>query len=132
AADQAFDDQVQGRAFGVVGGGDEVDAVFRDQGIDLLLVPLVGARVIDGDGEAALGVHHLHGRHVGVAVAQEDHPVEGDAAVLVGDEVVDPLILPVVVHPLVDAEQILGLGRVVDADRGPGGLAVFVVDIVGG
>ena len=42
------------------------------------------ARIIDGDRIAALGVHHLHGRDVGVAVAQEDHPVEGHRAVLVG------------------------------------------------
>ncbi|MNQ62738.1 hypothetical protein D3C85_770940 [compost metagenome] len=88
--------------------------------------------VIDGDGEAALGVHHLHGRHVGVAVAEEDHPVERDGAFLVGDEAVDALVVPVVVHALVDAEQVLGLGGVVDADGGPDGDLVFVIGVFRG
>ncbi len=77
-------------------------------------------------------MHHLHGRHIGVAVAKEDHTVERDRTIFVRDEVVDPLVFPVVFHALVDAEQILGLGGVVDAHRRPCGLAVLVIDIVAG
>ena len=50
---------------------------------------------------------------VGAVIVQH----EKDGPVVVGHEAVDLVVLPVVQHALVDAEQVLGLGGVVDADR---------------
>ena len=100
--------------------------------MDLVQVLGAGAGVVHGDGAAALVGHHLHRRHVGVAVADEDDAAKRNGARLLGHVAVHRRAVPVIVDAAVDAEQVLRLGGVVDRHAGPDRLVVLVVDELGG
>src|SRR3546814_20062535 len=80
----------------------------------------------DGHGKPALFLDQAKARDVGRAVADEHHVLKRYGPVTLLDELVDLAVVAQVEGALVDAEQILRLGRVVDGQRGPCGNAVLV------
>ena len=70
--------------------------------------------------------HHLHCGNIRISVTEEDHPVEWNGAFQFGHVCVDCVVVAVIPNSLVDAEQVLCLGRVIDGDGWPYGYSVPV------
>ena len=90
------------------------------------------ALVVDGDGVPSEHLDDLHARDVGLTVTEVDHLGVGDSLLVLGDTLVDHLVVVGAEYSLVDLEYVLGLGRVVDGDSRPFGLAVLVVHVGAG
>ena len=129
--DYGADDLVGLAVLGVVGGDGEVDAALVLEGLGegfLLRIALV----VDGDGVASEHLDDLHARDVGLTVTEVDHLGVGDSLLVLGDTLVDHLVVVGAEYSLVDLEYVLGLRRVVDGDSRPLGLAVLVVHVGAG
>ena len=121
--DDVLHRDLQPRALPVVGGVDVVHPPLAQQ----LLHPPAVRRLVDGDGLAAVGPHHLHAGHVGEAVPQVDHVGEGHPLAVVGHGVVELPVVGDVQDALVDAVDELGLGGKVHRQTGPDGVPLPVV-----
>ena len=129
--DYGADDLVGLAVLGVVGGDGEVDTALVLEGFGegfLLRIALVA----DGDGVPSEHLDDLHARDVGLTVTEVDHLGVGDSLLVLGDTLVDHLVVVGAEYSLVDFEYVLGLGRVVDGDSRPFGLAVLVVHVGAG
>lgn len=116
---------MDGGAFGVIGKAGEVDTVFGDELLGARTVFLVA---IDGDGVTSGEFHEFHARDVGLAVAEVYHAREGNGTLLLGDELVDAVVVAHLADAFVDFEDELRLGGVVHRYGRPVGYAVNVVE----
>ncbi len=87
---------------------------------------------IHGDGVAAVCLYQLHAGHVGEPVADVDHVPEGDGALVLRREFVEPVVLRHVQHALVHPEEELGLAGVIHRHGGPDRHVMFVITEAGG
>ena len=114
-------------ACAIVGGRDVTDAIRRAD--ELIAFAETGARcvagIIDGDGVSALLANDGEARHVGGAVADVNHVLEGHGAKVGGHVIVH--VLRVIEQAFVDAEKELRLLRVADdaARKGDASFAVL-------
>jgi hypothetical protein len=124
-AENALDSNVKLASVSEVGRGNEMYSVFRDQLEDFLLCfPSASVRgpffrVEYSDRVTSVKANNFHGRDVGVAVTDEEHSFDRYWSLFHLHPLVDRLVVPVVYHFLVDSEEKLGLGRVVDCDSWP-------------
>ena len=123
-----MDGGLQVRAGTVVGGEDKIHPALAQQVLYALTVFLL----IDGDGLAAVGAHHLHAGHIGEAVANVDHVGEGDALAVVGHGGVEGAVVGHIQHALIDAVDKLGLIGKVDIQLGPGGQTPGIIEKLAG
>lgn len=124
--DYGADDLVGLAVLGVVGGDGEVDAALVLEGLGegfLLRIALVA----DGHRVATEHLDDLHTRDVGLAVTEIDHLRVRDPLLVLGDALVDHLVVVRAEDSLVDLEYVLGLGRVVHGDSRPFRLSLFVI-----
>ena len=128
AADQLRHRLLQLAARGVIGLHGEVRPPLQQQIVGHVRL----ARRVYGDGVAAFLFGHLHAGHVGQPVAHVDHVGKGHAALVFGGVGVEVAVVGDVEDALVDAEEVLRLGGVVDRRGRPFGAPVFVVAERGG
>lgn len=94
-----------------------VNPPIREKTLDGLL-PAAPMRRIDADGQTSEAPDRPEARNVGLAVADIDDVAKGYGTLIIGNVIVDAFIVHIQAS-LVDAEQELGLRRVVDRDGGP-------------
>ena len=112
--DHLLDEEAEVAAGLIIGGGDVSDTIRSAD--ELVAFTEAGAagilRIIDGDGVAAVLADDGEAGHVGGAVADIDHVVEGDRPEIGGHVVIH--VLRVVEEAFIDAEEELGLLSVGD------------------
>ena len=118
-AQNPLDDDVHLGIVRIVRRCHEINPAVRNQLVNLAEIIFSAIRVIHRDCAASLVGRHLHCRNVGGAVADENHSREWNGAIVLGHELIDRPVVPVALDALIDAEQILGLGRVIDRDSRP-------------
>lgn len=124
--DHFFKEKAEVAAGAIVGGGDVFDAVCEGGKLVALFegsaAGLVG--IVDGDAMAAVFFHEGEAGHVGGAVSDIDHVLEGNGAEFRGHVIVDVFVR--FEHAFVDAEEELGLRGVADDALGEADAAVAV------
>ena len=119
AAQNTLDDNVELSFLLIVSWSNKLDTTIRNQPVNFgeVAISLIG--VIYSNGMTSLISEHFHGWNVRVAIAQKDHPIKGDWSLVLRHLVIDGVVVPVIVDPLVDPEQVLGFGCVVYAYARP-------------
>lgn len=83
-----------------------------------------------GDAHPPIVLHQLHARDIGKAVTDVDHIGEGNRTTGLRSEIVQLLVFEHIKHPLIDPEQELGLGSVIDRKLRPYSDTVFIIEIL--
>ena len=124
--DDRADDLVHSAAICVACRRYEVDAVLAKQLLrNVYLLLVLG--IIYSDRVSSEHLHDLHARNISLSISEIDHVRERNPLDVLGLALVDLLVVPAAEDPLVELEEELSLGGVVDCNSRPLGLSFIII-----
>ena len=104
----------------------KVDAVLAKQLLrNVYLLLVLG--IIYSDRVSSEHLHDLHARNISLSISEIDHVRERNPLDVLGLALVDLLVVPDAEDTLVDLEEELSLGGVVDCNSRPLGLSFIII-----